>query len=140
MICRHIRSARSGNYSDCEFFNLTEEMVESTKFSEQILNNLRRLQDEADFNLKPFIAESSESKHKSRHFSVYESKTERAYVKLTIDGDRNCWKCSFCSKEVSTNCLHIHACMIACRSVLEYVPNPDLGEENASNILKKYAQ
>ena len=120
LICRHVRSARSGRFTECEFFKLTEELIENSRFSLDKKNALKLMQEAADSDLKPLIAELSESKDSSRHFSVFATKTERAYVKLIISSrsvaHSENWKCDACPKDMNTNCVHIHAVMCIAHS------------------------
>ena len=113
LICRHIRSAMSSEKSECEYYTLNDDMFEGLPFSDEVVADLKLLQEEAEFCLRPFIAESSETKATSRHFSVFVSESERAYVRMTVtNGDRHNWKCDFCPKEIGGNCVHVHACMV----------------------------
>ena len=139
LICRHIRSARSGNYSNCDFFNLTDELIENSHFSMEKKFSLRSLQDEADSNLKPMLAEQSDEKTNARHFSVFVTISERAYVKLTSPGNVTAWKCSYCSKELNSNCVHIHAAMIIVGNDVQYESTP-LNSTIQEDVLKKYAK
>jgi len=61
LICRHVRSARLGRFTECEFFKMTEELIENSRFSLDKKNALKLIQEAADSDLKPLIAEFSES-------------------------------------------------------------------------------
>lgn len=99
---------------------MTEELIENSRFSLDKKNALKLIQEAADSDLKPLMAELSESKDSSRHFSVFATKTDRAYVKLVISSrtvaHSENWKCDTCPREMNTNCVHIHAAMCIAHS------------------------
>lgn len=111
IVCRHVRSSRAGNLVDCNFYNLSDEQIEQTRFSVEKKNALKNIQEAADEDQKPLISEWSESKDTSRHFSVYSSKSDRVYLKVMITPNSSNWKCDTCSKETTSNCVQIYAAM-----------------------------
>ena len=139
LICRHIRSARSGNYANCELFNLSEELIENSNFSSEKKVSLRSIQEEAEIDLKPLIAEQSDDRTKIRHFSVFVTKSERAYVKMASSLRVITWKCGFCSNEISNNCVHVHAAMIIVGNDAQF-DSSSADDLIRDQILKKYAE
>ena len=55
--------------SECQHYTLNEDMFEGLPFSNDVVADLKILQEEgAELCLRPFIAESCETKASSRHF------------------------------------------------------------------------
>ena len=140
LICRHVRSARLGRFNVCEFFKMTEELIENSRFSLDKKNALKLIQEAADSDLKPLIAEFSESKDSSRHFSVFATRTERAYVKLVVSSrsvaHSENWNCDTCPREMNSNCVHIHAAMCIAHSE----SRANVSDSSSDEMIGKYSK